>query len=69
MKFCAVSVDDLIGRGSRPARGAWVEIQFREYHDTAKKSSRPARGAWVEILRHRPPDPHDAVAPRKGRVG
>ena len=54
---------------SRPARGAWVEIQTgacRSYADL----SRPARGAWVEIMDY----PNyckewEQVAPRKGRVG
>ena len=34
--------------GSRPARGAWIEIHYvRHFHPDA--GSRPARGAWIEI--------------------
>ena len=33
---------------SRPARGAWVEIEEVE-ELRAELQSRPARGAWVEI--------------------
>ena len=35
---------------SRPARGAWVEIMVKCYHNMKELSSRPARGAWVEML-------------------
>ena len=34
---------------SRPARGAWVEIQFLPAYPTSNVPSRPARGAWVEM--------------------
>ena len=34
--------------GSRPARGAWVEIPCAWMRATRRRS-RPARGAWVEI--------------------
>ena len=34
---------------SRPARGAWVEIELPDEVIDAMLKSRPARGAWVEI--------------------
>ena len=54
---------------SRPARGAWVEIDpFDSLRDSLM--SRPARGAWVEIrLMAVIIYNHYTVAPRKGRVG
>ena len=36
---------------SRPARGAWVEIDLAVGRKTIVYWSRPARGAWVEIPR------------------
>ena len=33
---------------SRPARGAWVEIEII-FMGLDEETSRPARGAWVEI--------------------
>ena len=33
---------------SRPARGAWIEIEHRAKLDVSHLS-RPARGAWIEI--------------------
>ena len=36
---------------SRPARGAWIEIEANEKAKAAQRS-RPARGAWIEIGRH-----------------
>ena len=34
---------------SRPARGAWIEIDEDEEEEEDTKKSRPARGAWIEI--------------------
>ena len=34
---------------SRPARGAWIEIQVYLDHERRQVWSRPARGAWIEI--------------------
>ena len=34
---------------SRPARGAWIEINVTSLVTEAIKWSRPARGAWIEI--------------------
>ena len=48
MRFAAAS--EFYPRGSRPARGAWVEIDSARTARTARRS-RPARGAWVEICR------------------
>ena len=33
---------------SRPARGAWIEIESNRHGHPFQKS-RPARGAWIEI--------------------
>ena len=55
--------------GSRPARGAWVEILILIDEIGVLHSSRPARGAWVEIQLLATPRFELAVAPRKGRVG
>ena len=38
-----------MNRVSRPARGAWVEINV-EVGEALWCRSRPARGAWVEIF-------------------
>ena len=35
-------------RGSRPARGAWIEMPL-EVKIPTRGWSRPARGAWIEI--------------------
>ena len=53
---------------SRPARGAWIEIEEID-KGSHPYTSRPARGAWIEIRNEmicREPD--GVVAPRKGRV-
>ena len=69
MKFLLALVAVLRAELSRPARGAWVEIDIYASRCVLAPVSRPARGAWVEI----PPRPvrgaELAVAPRKGRVG
>ena len=52
---------------SRPARGAWIEIQSGS-DDWLDKMSRPARGAWIEITEHGYIIGVMVVAPRKGRV-
>ena len=54
---------------SRPARGAWVEIQTMDFDKKIRDLSRPARGAWVEIPSESDMRPLHYVAPRKGRVG
>ena len=41
-----------VGRGSPPARGAWIEIWIFLY-DKRAAASPPARGAWIEIPRGR----------------
>ena len=53
---------------SRPARGAWVDIDNIENGQTTIQS-RPARGAWVEMMKNVSPNQSIIVAPRKGRVG
>ncbi len=53
---------------SRPARGAWVEIEEVKQL-RLELQSRPARGAWVEILAVQQGTALATVAPRKGRVG
>ena len=53
---------------SRPARGAWVEIEPCVVVN-CRNLSRPARGAWVEIKQGKDYDFTTLVAPRKGRVG
>ena len=35
-------------RQSRPARGAWIEMDEKR-NTVLYKASRPARGAWIEI--------------------
>ena len=55
--------------GSRPARGAWVEITRIMRSEQVAEMSRPARGAWVEIGAGRRYALRRGVAPRKGRVG
>ena len=53
--------------GSRPARGAWIEI----IHPLKKRDnikSRPARGAWIEMSQVITWVLPSLVAPRKGRV-
>ena len=42
----------LIGVGSLPARGAWIEISV-VYTPIREPSSLPARGAWIEIVMRR----------------
>ena len=54
---------------SRPARGAWVEINKGLIYSNMGIGSRPARGAWVEIVGLLLIAPVLLVAPRKGRVG
>ena len=67
MKF--KGVDRAIDKAeSRPARGAWVEIEV-ERNNRAVDQSRPARGAWVEIQISAIKYALTPVAPRKGRVG
>ena len=34
---------------SRPIRGAWIEIEYRNYTKMINES-RPIRGAWIEIV-------------------
>ena len=68
MKFRDVSGRFWSGQ-SRPARGAWVEIEaINETIQTGKgRAPQGARG-----LKSRPSQPSsltDTVAPRKGRVG
>ena len=53
--------------GSRPARGAWIEI-YNILNAIAELWSRPARGAWIEIKSDKPREIAEQVAPRKGRV-
>ena len=54
---------------SRPARGAWVEIEEVKQL-RLELQSRPARGAWVEItIATLLSQVGEFVAPRKGRVG
>ena len=56
-----------IGKVSRPARGAWIEIfEFAPYSAAAR--SRPARGAWIEIVMSCYHPLKALVAPREGRV-
>ena len=35
---------------SLPPRGAWIEIRYVEYLQSAFGVSLPPRGAWIEIL-------------------
>ena len=53
---------------SRPARGAWIEIELVEEIRLVHARSRPARGAWIEIPSSVSSPVKGAVAPRKGRV-
>ena len=53
---------------SRPARGAWIEIEMAAKRALMTSKSRPARGAWIEITRPEPYGGADYVAPREGRV-
>ena len=50
---------------SRPARGAWVEIQH-ERNCEEQQQSRPARGAWVEIKKWEADAPHYKSRPARG---
>ena len=53
---------------SRPARGAWIEIELQD-GKSRLRGSRPARGAWIEISGlDRAVIVAPSVAPRKGRV-
>ena len=54
-------------RKSRPARGAWIEIQHHGVHQGVPES-RPAWGAWIEIPSISLPVALLIVAPRMGRV-
>ena len=53
--------------GSRPARGAWIEI-WRVRIMVDGERSRPARGAWIEMCDLSGCPLAASVAPRKGRV-
>ena len=53
--------------GSRPARGAWIEI-FAAATGMQPTLSRPARGAWIEISGTDKGYYNATVAPREGRV-
>ena len=37
---------------SRPARGAWIEMNNEDKREE-ESESRPARGAWIEICKRR----------------
>ena len=64
----AYTIEQVAGNvGSRPARGAWIEIASARAN-SAQRSSRPARGAWIEIQTGACRSYADLVAPRKGRV-
>ena len=52
---------------SRPARGAWSEINY-SFGNTPSDESRPARGAWIEIPTFRKSRRKRLVAPREGCV-
>ena len=54
---------------SRPARGAWVEIQTMDFDKKIRDRRAPqgARGLKFRVLRRWIPG--RSVAPRKGRVG
>ena len=53
---------------SRPARGAWIEMQRVRDAPAGAAVSRPARGAWIEMTRPSQFKGGGEVAPRKGRV-
>ena len=48
MKFVGVEVAFALV-ASRPARGAWIEIENSAGNVPCRGLSRPARGAWIEI--------------------
>ena len=52
---------------SRPAWGAWIEIEPSVAMDWPVNVA-PARGAWIEILMVSLVKPLSVVAPRMGRV-
>ena len=54
---------------SRPARGAWVEINKGLIYSNMGIGSRPARGAWVEIERDVLPLHHPASRAPQGARG
>ena len=56
----------LTAGGSRPARGAWIEILYPDT-DFVFTKSRPARGAWIEMRWWLPPWRASDVAPLAGR--
>ena len=37
-------------RGSGPARGLWIEIDFSTNEELGYEKSGPARGLWIEIV-------------------
>ena len=51
---------------SRPARGAWIEIQRRKVQKKISPKSRPARGAWIEMPIPVPPCPGSTSRPARG---
>ena len=55
------------GRGSRPARGAWIET-CKTKKELSEYTSRPARGAWIETMDYKWLEARRKVAPRAGRV-
>ena len=48
LKYRPRGADDE-GRGSHPARGAWIEIKCLSNREGQVTTSHPARGAWIEI--------------------
>ena len=52
---------------SPPARGAWIEIRWKN-KPYRVKGSPPARGAWIEILLENRAAQYFVVAPREGGV-
>ena len=54
-------------RGSRPARGAWIETLL-SHTAPETRQSRPARGAWIETKKPTIKNMVKVVAPPTGRV-
>ena len=53
------------GRGSHPARGAWIEMPMLVTRAEADVSH-PARGAWIEISAIRRPSTATSSHPARG---
>ena len=67
LKFVAIATL-LVSLGSRPIRGAWIEILPLQSPAPAERRSRPIRGAWIDIGMVAGIVQITQVAPHTGRV-